>query len=121
MNQISEKRRIGMALDMFIIALKAAEAIDNEVWKANVLSKHIKFKGQSEEQWTTMHHHIVTQEELKDWGDNILYYAASALSVTIDEADTSARKSHTQGACGHSVTTQLDLQECRRSRAGMDA
>ncbi len=83
---VSAKESIHAALEGFIIALKVSDAVDQERWNADELKKHMQFRGQGEPLWIAIHHHKVSQEELRLWADNMVYYTAAKLAISTDSA-----------------------------------
>ena len=86
MNALTPAESIRLAKDHLIIAMKVGDAIENDVWDAEVLKKHMLFKGKSEELYIPLHHRKVSTEELKSWAKDQGYYAAAMMAISTDEA-----------------------------------
>ncbi len=86
MNTISPTESVRQALEVFVITLKVCDAINSGRWTADALKEHVTYKGEKESLWVPIHHHEVTQEGLKSWGDAVLYYSSIMLAIAADEA-----------------------------------
>ena len=66
-NRLSAKEKVAAALNDFIITLKAAEAIADEHWDADVMNVNMRFRGEGEKLFVPLFHHKVTLDEFKTW------------------------------------------------------